>query len=133
MPEYVIQKIIFALNREGKSLKNSRILLFGLAYKKNVDDTRESVTFKIMELLEEKGALADYNDPYIPQIKPTRKYKKFVGKKSISLDKIDKYDLTAILTDHTSYDFKTIVDQSKVIVDTRNACGSIKSNKIVKA
>ena len=133
MPEYVIQKIIFALNREGKSLKNSRILLFGLAYKKNVDDTRESVTFKIMELLEEKGALTDYNDPYIPQIKPTRKYKQFVGKKSVSLEKIDQYDLTAILTDHTSYDFKTIVDQSKVIVDTRNACGSIKSNKIVKA
>ena len=106
---------------------------YGLAYKKNVDDTRESVTFKIMELLEEKGALTDYNDPYIPKIKPTRKYKQFVGKKSVSLEKIDQYDLTAILTDHTSYDFKTIVDQSKIIVDTRNACGSIKSNKIVKA
>ena len=133
MPNYVIEKIIFALNREGKSLKNSRILLLGLAYKKNVDDTRESVTFKIMELLEEKGALTDYNDPYIPKIKPTRKYKQFAGKKSVPLEKIDQFDLTVILTDHTFYDFETIVNQSKVIVDTRNACGSIKSNKIFKA
>ena len=133
MPDYVIQKIIFALNREGKSLKNSRILLLGLAYKKNVDDTRESVTFKIMELLEEKEAVTDYNDPYIPQIKPTRKYKQFAGKKSVALKKINQYDCVVILTDHTSYDFKTIVNESKVIVDTRNACGNIKSNKVIKA
>ena len=133
MPDYVIQKIIFALNREGKSLKNSRILLLGLAYKKNIDDTRESVTFKIMELLEEKEAVTDYNDPYIPQIKPTRKYKQFVGKKSVALKKINQYDCVVILTDHTSYDFKTIANQSKIIVDTRNACGNIKSNKVIKA
>jgi len=133
MPDYVIQKIIFALNREGKSLKNSRILLLGLAYKKNVDDTRESVTFKIMELLEEKEAVTDYNDPYIPQIKPTRKYKQFVGKKSVALKKINQYDCVVILTDHTSYDFKTIANESKIIVDTRNACGNIKSNKVIKA
>jgi UDP-N-acetyl-D-glucosamine dehydrogenase len=133
MPDYVIQKIIFALNREGKSLKNSRILLLGLAYKKNVDDTRESVTFKIMELLEEKDAVTDYNDPYIPKIKPTRKYKQFAGKKSTPLENINQYDCVVILTDHTSYDFKAIADQSKIIVDTRNACGNIKSNKVVKA
>jgi len=133
MPDYVMQKIIFALNKEGKSLKNSRILLLGLAYKKNVDDTRESVTFKIMELLEAKGALTDYNDPFIPKIKPTRKYKQFVGKKSVPIDKVNQYDLTVILTDHTSYNFEAIVNQSKVIVDTRNACGSIKSVKIIKA
>ena len=133
MPDYVIQKIIFALNREGKSLKNSRILLLGLAYKKNVDDTRESVTFKIMELLEEKEAVTDYNDPYIPQIKPTRKYKQFAGKKSVALKKINQYDCVVILTDHTSYDFKTIANESKIIVDTRNACGNIKSNKVIKA
>ena len=121
MPDYVIQKIIFALNREGKSLKNSRILLLGLAYKKNVDDTRESVTFKIMELLEEKGAVTDYNDPYIPIIKSTRKYKKFTGKKSIPLKKINEYDCVVILTDHTFYDFKAIEEHSSIIVDTRNA------------
>jgi len=133
MPDYVIQKIIFALNQEGKSLKNSRILLLGLAYKKNVDDTRESVTFKIMELLEEKGAVTDYNDPYIPIIKSTRKYKKFTGKKSIPLKKINEYDCVVILTDHTFYDFKAIEEHSSIIVDTRNACGKIKSDKVIKA
>ena len=133
MPDYVIQKIIFALNREGKSLKNSQILLLGLAYKKNVDDTRESVTFKIMELLEEKGAVTDYNDPYIPIIKSTRKYKKFTGKKSIPLKKINAYDCVVILTDHTFYDFKAIEEHSSIIVDTRNACGKIKSDKVIKA
>ena len=133
MPDYVIQKVIFALNREGKSLKNSRILLLGLAYKKNVDDTRESVTFKIMELLEEKGAVTDYNDPYIPIIKSTRKYKKFTGKKSIPLKKINAYDCVVILTDHTFYDFKAIEEHSSIIVDTRNACGKIKSDKVIKA
>ena len=133
MPDYVIQKIIFALNREGKSLKSSRILLLGLAYKKNVDDTRESVTFKIMDLLEEEGAVTDYNDPYIPIIKPTRKYKQFTGKKSIPIKKINEYDCVVILTDHTSYDFKAIEEDSSIIVDTRNACGDIKSNKIIKA
>ena len=133
MPDYVVQKIIFALNQLGKSLKNSRILLLGLAYKKNVDDTRESVTFKIMESLEEKGAMTDYNDPFIPKIKPTRKYKRFAGKRSVSLDKVNQYDSIVILTDHEVYDFETIVAQSKIIVDTRNACGNIKSNKIVKA
>ena len=133
MPDYVIQKIIFALNREGKSLKNSRILLLGLAYKKNVDDTRESVTFKIMELLEEKGAVTDYNDPYIPIIKSTRKYKEFTGKKSIPLKKINAYDCVVILTDHTFYDFKAIEEHSSIIVDTRNACGKIKSDKVIKA
>ena len=133
MPDYVIQKIFFALNREGKSLKNSRILLLGLAYKKNVDDTRESVTFKMMELLEEKGALIDYNDPLIPRIKQTRKYKKFAGKKSVSLEKLGQYDLVVILTDHSAYNFEAIVNQSKIIVDTRNSCGNIKSDKIIKA
>ena len=133
MPDYVFQKIVFALNREGKSVKGSRILLLGLAYKKNVDDCRESVTFRIMKTLEEKGALVDYNDPYIPEILPTRKFKQFIGKKSVSLEKIDQYDLTIILTDHTAYDYEAIVKQSKVIVDTRNSCGEIISDKIIKA
>ena len=98
-----------------------------------MDDTRESVTFKIMESLEEKGAVIDYNDPHIPKIKSTRKYKQFAGKKSASLEKVGQYDAVVILTDHTSYNFEAIVDQSKIIVDTRNACGTIKSNKIIKA
>ena len=133
MPDYVVQKILFALNSEGKSLKNSKIILLGLAYKKNIDDDRESVTFKIMELLTGKGAEVDYNDPYIPTIKPRRQYKQFVGKNSVPLENLSQYDLTVVLTDHTSYNYKAIVNQSKIVVDTRNSCGKIKSDKIIKA
>ena len=133
MPEYVMQKIFLALNRIGKSVKNSKILLLGLAYKKNVDDHRESVTFKIMDLLSNNGACVDYNDPYISEIMPVREYKQFVGKKSVPLDYLSQYDLTVILTDHTSYDYEAIVNQSNIIVDTRNSCNKIKSDKIIKA
>ena len=110
-----------------------RILLLGLAYKKNVDDDRESVTFKIMELLIQKGAQVDYNDPYIPKIKLRREYTQFSGKESVAIDDINQYDITVVLTDHSAYDYVGIVERSKVVVDTRNACGKIKSSKIIKA
>ena len=133
MPEYVLQKAFGALNQSGKSVKNSKILLLGLAYKKNVDDHRESVTFKIMDLLSKNGATVDYNDPYIPEIMPVREYKQFVGKKSVPLENMNQYDLAIILADHSSYNYEAIVEQSKIVVDTRNACGKIKSDKIIKA
>ncbi len=133
MPDYVMQKISFALGQSGKSITGSHILLLGLAYKKNVDDDRESVTFKIMEMLEKQGAKTDYNDPYISIIKPRREYKQFIGKKSISLEQLSSYDLTIILTDHSTYDYGYIVKNSKLVVDTRNACDNIKSEKIIKA
>ena len=133
MPDYVMQKISFGLDRAGKSIAKSRILLLGLAYKRNVDDDRESVTFEIMEMLEQLSAEVDYNDPYIPTIKPRREHKQFTGKKSTSLDEIQQYDMTVILTDHSLYDFEAIVKESKIVVDTRNACGTIQSNKIIKA
>jgi UDP-N-acetyl-D-glucosamine dehydrogenase len=134
MPEYVLQKILWALNDVGKSLKGSRLLILGMAYKKNVDDDRESPSFKIMELLEEYGAHVDYNDPYVPVVLgPKREYNQFVGKKSVSLDDLPKYDMTVILTDHSNYDYEDIVERSTIVVDTRNACGKIESEKIIKA
>jgi UDP-N-acetyl-D-glucosamine dehydrogenase len=133
MPEYVLQKISLALNRVEKSINGSKILVLGLAYKKNVDDHRESVTFKIMDDLNNNGAKVDYNDPYIPEIVNMREYKQFVGKKSTPLENLKEYDLTAILTDHTCYDYESIVNQSKIVIDTRNSCGNIKSSKIIKA
>ena len=133
MPEYVVQKMEFGIDKAGKIFSDCRILLLGLAYKKNVDDDRESVTFNIMELLTKKGAQVDFNDPYIPIIKPRRAYKQFVGKKSVTLENIDQYDMVVVLTDHSEYDYDKIVEQSKIVVDTRNACGKIKSNKIIKA
>jgi UDP-N-acetyl-D-glucosamine dehydrogenase len=134
MPEYVLQKILWALNEAGKSLKGSRICILGMAYKKNVDDDRESPSFKIMELLEGYGAHVDFNDPYVPVVLgPKREYNQFVGKKSVSLDDLPKYDMTVILTDHSNYDYTDIVARSAIVVDTRNACGKIESDKIIKA
>jgi len=133
MPQYVVQKIESALAVSGNKVENCRVLLLGLAYKKNVDDDRESVTFKVMELLAKKVREVDYNDPYIPIIKPRREYKCFVGKKSVPLKNIDQYDITVILTDHSSYNYDEIVKHSKIVVDTRNACGKINSDKIIKA
>ena len=84
-------------------------------------------------MLEQQGAQVDYNDPYIHVIKPRREYKQYIGKMSADLEKIKVYDLTVILTDHSAYDYESIVEKSKIVVDTRNACGKIKSAKIVKA
>ena len=133
MPNYVVEKILSALNQADKKISDCNILLLGLAYKKNVDDERESVTYKIIDLLQKQGAQVDYNDPFIPEIKPTREHEKLKGKKSVPLNCLDSYDLTAILTDHSIYDYASIVKNSKIVVDTRNACQDIKSDKIIKA
>jgi len=133
MPEYVLQKILLTLNEAGKSLKGSRIFILGLAYKKDVDDERESPSYKVMDLLSRYGAELDYNDPYIPVVGPKRDYPEFVGKKSVPLDRIPEYDMTVILTNHSEYDYRAIVEKSRRVVDTRNACAGIESDKIVKA
>ena len=133
MPDYVIQKISGALNRFRKSLSQSRLLLLGLAYKKDVDDYRESPSFRIMEILTHHGARVDYHDPYVPRIGPTRQYPQFTGKEAVSLDTIPEYDAVVILTNHSVYDYARIVDQARLVVDTRNACGGIRSDKIIKA
>lgn len=133
MPEYVVQKIFSALNAAKKSIKGSRILILGVAYKKDVDDDRESVSFKIMDMLVGFGAEVEFNDPYIPIVGSKREYPQFVGKKGVALENLERFDLTVILTDHSEYDYEAIVKQSKIVVDTRNACGKIKSDKIIKA
>lgn len=133
MPDYVIQKILLALGQAGKSIVGSHILLLGLAYKKNVDDDRESVTFKVMEMLELQGARVEYNDPHIPAIRAKREYPQFNGKKSIPLSRLKQFDLSIILTDHSDYNYEEIVTNSNLVIDTRNACAKIKSDKVIKA
>jgi UDP-N-acetyl-D-glucosamine dehydrogenase len=133
MPEYVINKILLALNEKGVSVKGSRVLILGFAYKKNIDDDRESPSYKIMELLLQYGAEVEFHDPYIESIGVKREYPQFTGKKRVSLESIDQFDITIILTDHSDYDYEAIVKQSRLVVDTRNACAKIKSDKIIKA
>ncbi|MEM4368619.1 MAG: nucleotide sugar dehydrogenase [Candidatus Anstonellales archaeon] len=121
MPEFVVEKISEALNRNKKPFKDAKILILGLSYKKDIADTRESPSFKVMKLLEDKGANVDYNDPYIKEIPPTRRYKFF--KKSVELNEknLKKYDCIVIITDHSCYNYEMILKNANLIVDTRNS------------
>ncbi|PKN68009.1 MAG: nucleotide sugar dehydrogenase [Deltaproteobacteria bacterium HGW-Deltaproteobacteria-12] len=118
MPDYVISKVVEALNNAGKSVKGTKILLLGLAYKANVDDDRESPSYRLLEKLEEMGALVSYNDPYIPTIRLTREYAKFAGRKSVEITK--EYDLILIATAHDEYSKIDLAAFGIPIVDTRN-------------
>ncbi|MDA8086656.1 MAG: nucleotide sugar dehydrogenase [Nitrospiraceae bacterium] len=135
MPRYVVGKTVEALNERGKSIKGAKILILGLAYKENVDDIRESPSLKLMELLEEKGAEIDYNDPYVPSIPETRKYK--MSKESVPLttDTLRGYDCVVVATKHSVYDPGFIAENANLIVDTRNLVKNWRAHggKVVKA
>jgi UDP-N-acetyl-D-glucosamine dehydrogenase len=133
MPYYVVDKTIEALNRMGRALLNSKILILGLSYKKDIGDPRESPSFKLIELFENYGAKVDYNDPYIPVTPKMRRWS--INKKSIELTpkNISKYDCIVVSTDHSIYDPLFIEKYAKLIVDTRNMFRGIKSKKVVKA
>jgi UDP-N-acetyl-D-glucosamine dehydrogenase len=133
MPYYVVEKVMHALNKRRKHINGAKILILGLAYKKNIDDIRESPSLKLIELLQDKGAKVDYNDEYVTEIPKLRKYT--FNKKSTKITKsnLSKYDLVLLSTDHSYYDYSFILKNSKIIVDTRNAFGKFKSPKILKA
>lgn len=135
MPYYVINRTIDALNKREKSLKGSKVLVLGIAYKKDIDDDRESPGYAIMKMLMEKGAIVKYNDPWIPKLRPTRKYNFTLESTPITPELLGEMDAVIISTDHSAYDFKTIVKQSNLIIDTRNATQGIdnKNGKIVVA
>ena len=135
MPHYVIAKTMEALNEHKKSLKGSKVLVLGLAYKKDIDDVRESPSIELIELLREKGAKVDYNDPYIPRTHKQREHDLKMSSKKISAKTLSSYDLVLISTDHSEYDYDWIVKNSKLVIDTRNATVAVRQNrkKIVKA
>ncbi|OGW56807.1 MAG: UDP-N-acetyl-D-glucosamine dehydrogenase [Nitrospirae bacterium RIFCSPHIGHO2_02_FULL_42_12] len=120
MPYYVVQKTIEAINEKGKSISGAKILILGLAYKKDVDDPRESPSLKLIELLKDKGAKVDYNDPYISRPPKMRKYKLDIKSVSLSAKTLGKYDCVIIATDHSEYNPQFIVDNAALIIDTRN-------------
>src|SRR5258708_5520724 len=122
MPYHVVDAAAAALNNHKKSLKGARVLILGVAYKKDVDDLRESPTLKIMQLLQQRGAQLDYNDPYFPQLHKMRHYN-YENMKSVPLSPqtLGSYDAVVVATDHSSYDYSAIVDAAKLVVDTRNA------------
>ena len=134
MPDYVVSKVADALNAHCKSINKSNILIVGLAYKKNVDDCRESPSFRLWELLEEKGAKIDYHDPFVPVIPMTREHKKLAGRESLMLssDMLNNYDCVLISTDHDQVDYEMITEHAISIVDTRNVMNS-SDKKVLKA
>ena len=126
MPYHVVNEIATALNDKQKSLKGSRILVLGVAYKKDVDDLRESPSLKIMQLLLQRGARLDYNDPYFPSMHRMRHYD-YSKMRSVELtpQAIASYDAVVIATDHSAYDYQQIVDSAQLVIDTRNATKKI--------
>jgi UDP-N-acetyl-D-glucosamine dehydrogenase len=133
MPYYVIGKTIEALNAHGKSIKGAKVLVLGLAYKKDIDDSRESPSLKIISLLRERGARVSYNDPYVPKVVGHREYPG-LELDSVPLSKalLKKSDAVVIATDHTAYDYDMIVRNAPLVVDTRNAVPRRRRN-VVKA
>ncbi len=135
MPHYVVLKTMEALNERRKSLKGSKVLVLGLAYKKDIDDLRESPSIKLIELLKEKGAKVDYNDPFIPKTHRQRKHNLQMKSKKLTVAMLASYDVVLISTAHSDYDYDWIVKNARLIIDTRNATANVRTNrrKIVKA
>jgi len=131
MPEWVVSKATKTLAQQGKNLSGAKVLILGVAYKKNVDDLRETPAFKLMELLLEKKAQMDYHDPYIPDLTPTRDYDFRMSSVDLSAETLAGYELVILTTDHDLFDYDLILQNAKCIVDTR---GRYKNGgKVVKA
>ncbi len=134
MPYFVVEKVIEGLNGQGKSIKGAKILILGLAYKKDIDDIRESPSLKLIELLKGRGANVQYNDPYVPRIKKTRKYNFRMKSVPLTPERLQSFDCVLISTDHSCYDYEFIVKHSSLVIDTRNATKGIRAEgKIIKA
>ena len=130
MPYHIVEFITEALNARSKALKGSKVLILGVSYKKDIDDLRESPAITIIEDLQKHGALVSYNDPYFPKIGKGRKYD--LQMQRVPLENIGQYDCVVIVTDHSEYDYRQIVDEAQLIVDTRNATAGISSPRIVR-
>jgi UDP-N-acetyl-D-glucosamine dehydrogenase len=129
MPKFVVQTVARALKRKGVSLNGARVLVLGVAYKRDVDDLRESPALEIIEMLRHEGAEVAYNDPFFENVGHGRHYA--LNMRSTPLDKVSEFDCVLVHTDHSLYDFDEIVEQAKLVVDTRNATRAIDSPKIV--
>jgi UDP-N-acetyl-D-glucosamine dehydrogenase len=129
MPQHVVGRVMEALNAAGKPLRGSRVCLLGVAYKRDVDDARESPAFVLMELLKQRGAEISYNDPHIPQLPRTRHYNIPLDSSPLTPEFLARQDCVLIVTDHSAYDYDFIVRHAPLVVDTRNATRSIAAGK----
>jgi UDP-N-acetyl-D-glucosamine dehydrogenase len=130
MPAHVVKYVAMGLNQHKKAMNGSRILMLGMAYKKDIDDLRESPSLTVIELLREQGAEVLYNDPYFPTVGRGRHYE--LNMTCTPLDNLEQYDCVLIMTDHSDYDYSEIANKSQLIVDSRNATKGIQSPKIIR-
>jgi UDP-N-acetyl-D-glucosamine dehydrogenase len=126
MPVYVVSRVAEALNDDAKAVRNAKIAVLGVAYKRDVDDLRESPALDVIQLLEEKGADVSYHDPYVPSMRLEHgRVKRSV---ELTADWLKAADCVVIVTDHSSYDWQWIVNNSRLIMDTRNATATVRAN-----
>jgi UDP-N-acetyl-D-glucosamine dehydrogenase len=130
MPAHVVQSVAKGLNQQKKAMNGSRILMLGMAYKKDIDDLRESPSLTVIELMRELGAEVLYNDPYFPTVGRGRHYD--LNMTSTPLENLEQYDCVLIMTDHSCYDYREIVSKSQLVVDSRNATKGIQSSSIIR-
>lgn len=135
MPYYVVQKVIEALNERDKSVKWAKVLILGVAYKKDVDDDRKSPAYIIIDLLLKKAAKVFYNDPYVPHLKKSRKYNFGLKSQPLTEDLLKGIDAVVIVTNHTNYDYAWIVEHANLVIDSRNATKNLNNakGKVIKA
>jgi UDP-N-acetyl-D-glucosamine dehydrogenase len=135
MPHYVLERIAEALNADGKALQGSKVLILGVAYKKDVDDPRESPAFEVMELLQARGAVVAYNDPHIPTLPKMRHHSLQMHSHALQPEFLAEQDCVVIITDHSRYDYHFILEHARLVVDTRNATGKCHPGpgRVVKA
>ncbi len=136
MPVHVVNRVAEALNDDGKPIKGSRVCILGVAYKKNVDDPRESPAFTILELLQDRGALVTYSDPHVPVLPAMRHHSIRLTSERLTEDFLAAQDCVVIVTDHSAFNYEWIVRHSRLVVDTRNATADVTSPdraRIVKA
>jgi len=130
MPDYVIQQVAKALNTAGKPIRDSHVGILGIAYKKDIDDPRESPAFRLIELLEDQGALLSYNDPHIPVLPKMRNYRvPSLESETITVEYLSSLDCLLVATNHSSYDWDFIVEHAPLIVDTRNATRDVTAGR----
>ena len=129
MPQYVVNRVIEALNAKSKALKGARVLLLGLAYKPNVDDDRESPSYILMDLLKSRGAQAAYYDPHVPVIRPSREHSHWAGTRSVvwTREVVQGFDAVVIATNHAAVNYQELADWAPCIIDSRNALANIKT------
>lgn len=137
MPRYVVDRLAEAVDRNGKPFSRSAILILGVAYKKNVGDMRESPSLTLIELIEARGAVADFHDPLVPELPMTRDHADLAGRRSVPLspEMLAGYDAVLIATDHDDVDYRLVVENAQLVIDTRNACAraGVMGANVIKA